>query len=274
MRGGRSRTRAWLDFDMHCGNHDIKPEVSRSFEARYESYLKSHRLRPTTYTTFTHKVFSLQVRSQHAQDWFSSAFELLANLDNLVRIRLGFWGDRTYRLPEGLLRVVARVEEGEVVDINPDVFIQFIHDLTLDYEILKRMSPRDFERAIAAVYARTGRFDRVILTPRSGDEGRDVVLESVEWGGRRMIVELKRYRRRRISADMVNSLIGVLTGEQRGSRAAFMTTSRFAPRLNDHRSIRKALASGDLQLLDLIHLVEGCIQSEYSDDPVHFVCGL
>lgn len=257
---------------MHCGNHDIKGEVSSALAARYELYLAFERFRPTRYTTFTHKVFSLQVRVQHAEEWFSSVFDLLANLDNLTRIRVPFGshGDGAYRLPKGFLRIVDHAKDGEVIEIDQDAFTRFVEDLTLDYEILRRIAPRDFERAIAAVYVRTGRFDRVILTPRSGDEGRDVILEAAEWCGRRVIIETKRYRRRRISAEMVNSLIGVLTGEIDGSRAAFLTTSRFAPRLKNHRSIRKALASGSLQLLELIALVEGCIQSEYSKDPVHF----
>lgn len=270
MRAGRSRMAAWMDFDMHCGNHDVKPEVSESLAARFHLYCTLEQFRPTKYVTFTHKVFSLQVRLEHAEEWFSLAFDRLANVANLVRIRAPLFGDTPYRLPGRLLRTVGRVPDGEVVDVDPEAFTEFIEDLTLDYEILRRMPPRDFERAVAAVYVKTGRFDRVILTPRSGDEGRDVVLEAAEWYGRRTIVELKRYRRRRVSAEMVNSLIGVLTGELDGSRAAFLTTSTFAPRLQQHRSIRKALSSGRLELLDLVHLVEGCIQSEYCKDPMHF----
>ncbi len=270
MRASRSRVAAWMDFDMHCGNHDIKPEVSRSLANRYTSYCDLHHFRPTKYVTFTHKVFSLQVRLEHADEWFSLAFQQIANLDNLLRIRAPLYGDKPYRLSPRLLRTVGHVPDGEVVDVDPGAFSDFIRDLTLDYEILRRMPPRDFERAMAAVYARTGRFDRVILTPRSGDEGRDVILEAAEWTGQRRIIELKRYLRRRVSAEMVNSLIGVLTGEGDGSRAAFLTTSTFAPRLQKHRSIRKALLSRRVELLDLVHLVEGCIQSEYCKDPMHF----
>lgn len=275
MRAARSRTRAWMDFDMHCGNHDIRDEVSESLAERYESYLRSERLRPTRYTTFTHKVISLQVRKEDAEGWFSHVFELLSNLANLDRIRVfEFDGVGEYRLPKGLLRTVARLEDGEVVETDQDAFTRFVEDLILDYRRLTVISPRDFEQAIAAVYARTARFDRVILTPRSGDGGRDVILEAAEWCGKRVIVETKRYRQRRISAEMVNSLIGVLTGEADGSMAAFLTTSRFAPRLKCHRSICKALASKSLQLLDLIAIIEGCIQTEYSPDPDHFVPAL
>jgi hypothetical protein len=273
MRSSLSRGAAWMDFDMHCGNHDIKAEVSRSMAARYDSYCTLEQFRSTKYVTFTHKVFSLQVRLEHAEEWFAIAFGQLANISNLVRIRSSLLGEKRYRLTDKLLRTVGRVPDGEVVDVDPEAFTDFINDLTLDYEILRRMSPRDFERAIAAVYAKTGRFDRVILTPGSGDEGRDVILEAAEWDGRRTIVELKRYRRRRVSAEMVNSLIGVLTGELDGSRATFLTTSSFAPRLQKHRSIRQALSSRGLDLLDLVQLVEGCIQSEYCPDPVHFGTG-
>jgi hypothetical protein len=270
MRASRSRRAAWMDFDTHWGNHDIKDEVSRSLAARYDSYCIAEQFRPTKYVSFTHKVFTFQVRPEHEEEWFAHAFDQVADVAHLVRIRTSLLGERRYRLTDKLLRTVDRVPDGEVVEVDSEAFTDFINDLTLDYEILRRMSPRDFERAIAAVYAKTRRFDRVILTPRSDDEGRDVILEAAEWGRRRKIIELKRYRRRRVSAEMVNSLIGVLTGERAGSRAAFITTSTFAPRLKKHRSIRRAISSRRLELLDLVQLVEGCIQSEFCNDPVHF----
>lgn len=270
MRASQSRVSAWMDFDMHCGNHDIKPKVSQLLAAEYSDYCESEQFLTTRHISFTHKIFSFEVRRKHAEQWFSKALSRLSDVDNLVRIREPIFGDRPYRLPAGLLRTVSRVADGTAVEVNPEAFTQFIEHLTLDYEILRRMKPHDFERAIAAVYAKTGRFDRVILTPPSGDEGRDVILEAVEWRGRRVIVELKRYRRRRVSAELVNSLMGVLTGEMDGSRAALLTTSKFAPRVKRHRSIRKALSSGHLELLELVQLVEGCIQSEYSKAPMHF----
>ncbi|WP_419189392.1 restriction endonuclease [Stieleria marina] len=258
---------------MHCGNHEIKEIVSKSLWSRYLQHLEAERYRPTMYVNVTHKVILLQVRKDFEEEWFSSAYDVCADLENLIRIRAMSWltNDKTtYELPAGILRVVGRVEDGDVVEIDKRLFTRFIEDLTMDYHILKRMSPRDFERAIAAVYARTGQFDRVILTPASGDEGRDVILEASKWGDKRMIVEVKRYRRRCVSAETVNSLVGVLTGEEPGAKAALLTTSTFAPQLKRHRSIRKALENESLELLELIELVEGCIQSDYSSEPLHF----
>lgn len=271
MRAGLTRTHAWLDFDLYCGNHDLRPSATEEVGERYVAYRKEHRFRTKRYWSVTHRVINLEVRRQDAEEWFAFAYGVVARVENLQRIRL----DESMRMPKyslqkGLIRVLGRTEEGEVVDIDETKFSTFITDLTLDYEILKKMSPRDFERAIAAVYVRTRRYKRVILTPPAGDGGRDLILEPVKPRSGRRIVELKRYRSRRIKAELVNALIGVLYGESPESKATVITTSTFAPRLPKHRSITKAVADGRLQMLDLVKLVEGCIQSEYSDEPDHF----
>ena len=271
LRTSRSRSRALMDFDLFSGKHNLKLKPIQSIQDKYSQYLKAENLNPTKHANVTPTVVRLQVRLQHAQEWFSFVYKTCVNLENLQRIRVEqLSGKARYLLPSNLVSVIEEVRDGQVIKADKEEFTRFIQHLSIDYEILLRMSPRDFERAIAAVYSRTGRFDRVILTPASGDEGRDIVLESSRWGSKRMVVELKRYRRNKISAEAVNALIGVLTGEEVGSRAAFITTSTFAPRLSQHRSIRKAIDNHSLELLNLVELVEGCIQCEYSKEPLHF----
>lgn len=272
VRAGRSRTRAWADFDMNCSNHNIKPDMSDGFAKSYARYCKQKSLRPTIYTTFTHKVWTFQVWKDDIQEWFSDAFQRLSNIVHLERIRVPDWfgSGGNYHLPADLLVIIDRVPDGEIIGINHAAFTQFVEALTFDYTILSSIHPREFEKAVAAVYARTGRFDRVILTPRSADKGRDIILESESWGDRRVLVELKQYKNRSVSAEQVNALIGVLSGEKRGSTSALLTTASFAPRIREHPSIENALTSKQIELLNFTSIIEGCIQSEYSDAPLHF----
>jgi hypothetical protein len=52
---------------------------------------------------------------------------------------------------------------------------------------------RKLEEMIAAAYDKAG-FDEVILTPRSGDLGRDIIASRKDWGRVRFIDQVKAYK--------------------------------------------------------------------------------
>jgi hypothetical protein len=94
---------------------------------------------------------------------------------------------------------------------------------------------------IAAAYDKAG-FDEVILTPRSGDYGRDVIAIKYGFGSVKFIDQVKAYNPGHIvTAEEVRALLGVLQAEQDATKVIFTTTSTFAPRIKDDKFIKPFL---------------------------------
>jgi len=73
-------------------------------------------------------------------------------------------------------------------------------------------------------------YDEVILTPRSGDHGRDVVAIKNGIGCIRIIGSVKAYAPGNlVRPDDVRALAGVLHGDLKASKGIITTTSDFAP---------------------------------------------
>lgn len=125
------------------------------------------------------------------------------------------------------------------------------------------MSPREFEELLAAAYERLG-FDRVVLTPRSGDHGRDLIIERHGWGAMRFFVEAKKYQASNlVKASDVRSLLGTLITEPPTTKAILVTTSDFAPEIRSAPNIAPLLGNR-LELLNGSQLVEKLVQIEHS----------
>src|SRR6516225_9135365 len=62
-----------------------------------------------------------------------------------------------------------------------------------DPELMYQLNPRKWEELIAGAYELAG-FDEVILTPRSGDKGRDVIAVKKGIGCIRFLEEVKAYK--------------------------------------------------------------------------------
>ena len=91
-----------------------------------------------------------------------------------------------------------------------------------------RENPRKFEEFIADSYARAGY--KVILTPRSGDGGVDVIAEKPGFGAVKILDQSKAYAPDRVvSANDVRALMGTLSTNPSASKAVLTTTSNFAP---------------------------------------------
>src|SRR6266446_3923140 len=73
-------------------------------------------------------------------------------------------------------------------------------------------------------------YDEVILTPRSGDRGRDVIAIKRGVGCIRIIDSVKAYKPSHlVRHDDVRALAGVLHGDLKASKGIVTTTSDFAP---------------------------------------------
>jgi len=83
---------------------------------------------------------------------------------------------------------------------------------------------------VAGAYSKAG-FEEVIVTPRSGDRGIDVIAVKHGIGTVRIIDQVKAYRPGHlVTADDVRALLGVLHADN-ASKGFLTTTSDFAPKL-------------------------------------------
>lgn len=104
--------------------------------------------------------------------------------------------------------------------------------ITRDPNAIFQIEARQWEEIIAAAYEQAG-FDEVILTPRSGDYGRDVIAVKKGLGEVRIIDQVKAYKHGHlVTANDVRALMGVLQTDG-ASKGFLTTTSDFAPRIKD-----------------------------------------
>ncbi len=153
-------------------------------------------------------------------------------------------------LPMELLDVIANVDDGRIVKalINPwqSIFDQLKKNPELLFEFAQ--SHRVFEEFIAGAYEKAG-FDRVILTPASGDLGRDIIAEKHGLFTIRVLDQCKAFSKGKlVSANDVRAMMGTLFREKDASKAVVTTTSDFAPRVRnewkEHLGQRLELRNG------------------------------
>jgi restriction system protein len=115
--------------------------------------------------------------------------------------------------------------------------------------------PRRFEEFIAGMYQMDG-CDEVVLTPRSGDHGRDVIATRYGSHNVRVLDSVKaRSRGKLVSHSDVRDMFGVISLDPSASKGAITTTSDFAPRvatdpkLSPYVPYRLELRNG-IQVLD------------------------
>lgn len=110
-------------------------------------------------------------------------------------------------------------------------WIEILKALDRDPLFLHKIDPRQLEEVIAEAYRQQGYSD-VILTPYSGDKGRDVIVSATlpGIGTIKIIDQVKRYSpHSRVTANDVRALVGVLSRDQDVSKGIVTTTSDFAP---------------------------------------------
>lgn len=136
--------------------------------------------------------------------------------------------------PEALLQAVVIVRgdatsEGELIRGVTVPWFEVIEALERDEQFLYKIHWRTLEELIAGAYERAG-WDEVILTPRSGDLGRDVIATKAGIGSIRIFDQVKAFApNHKVTANDVRALLGVLTVQTNVSKGIITTTSGFAP---------------------------------------------
>jgi restriction system protein len=148
----------------------------------------------------------------------------------------------------GAVLLGQHVPDGRIVETVSPAWFELVRRLKADPNFAYQISPEVWEEMIAAAYKRAG-YDEVILTPRSGDLGRDVVAVKRGLGTVRIVNQMKRYAASRVvTADEVRSLYGVMHLDG-ANKAVLTTTARFAPRVQNDRLLRKVIPV-ELELID------------------------
>lgn len=148
-------------------------------------------------------------------------------------------------LPEvsliAVVELAGATEDGRIVEAVGPAWREIIETLARDPNAAYSIDSRAWEELIAGAYHRAG-YDEVVLTPRSGDFGRDVVATKRGFASVRIFDQVKAYAPGRVvPANDVRALVGVLTGAQNVSKGVVTTTSTFAPLLRDDPFIKPLL---------------------------------
>jgi len=147
-------------------------------------------------------------------------------------------------VPPILLQTV--LEKGEITDEGQIIlavslpWLEIVKFIENDPSHAYQIKPRVWEEIIAGAYVKAG-FDEVVLTPQSGDRGRDIIAVKKGLGQIRVIDQVKAYKpTHKVTADDVRALVGVLEMD-RASKGFLTTTSDFAPQLSEDPLIKRLI---------------------------------
>jgi len=135
-------------------------------------------------------------------------------------------------LPPILMQAVVSLGEqtpdGHRIHVVTWPWFRLIEEIQRDPACLNQIDWRKLEELVAGAYEQAG-YD-VVLTPRSADRGRDIVAVKHGVCSIRIIDQVKAYApHRRVTANDVRALIGVLSSEQNTSKGIVTTSATFAP---------------------------------------------
>lgn len=134
----------------------------------------------------------------------------------------------------------AETFESQLIEVVPaEVFeqlkrVDFVPLRTLDVilrspEAMRMLGAREFEQFIATLVDQLG-FEDVVLTPRSGDSGRDVIaIKRVHGISILFAFECKRYKPDLpVGPELLRALLGTIThGSTKANKGVLVTTSTF-----------------------------------------------
>ena len=132
-------------------------------------------------------------------------------------------------LLQDLSTKVGKVEGGVLIRANRHAWNELIARFSANWELAYQVPAEKWEEIIAAAFDAAG-YDRVILTPRSRDHGRDVIAEKHGFGAVKIAISVKAYSRDRIVPyDDVRALAGVIAMDTSVSKGMITTLSNFPP---------------------------------------------
>ncbi len=185
---------------------------------------------------FFTEVLGVMSRSVGFSYFPESGEQFVEGIFRALNLRSGF--DKTHRplqqMPAISLQLLVapgpKVSAGRLIEAVAVPWFDIIALLAKDERAAYEIAPEKWEEIVAGAYTQAG-FDEVILTPRSGDFGRDIIATKQGLGHVRVIDQVKAYKPPHlVTANDVRALIGVLQSDG-ASKGFLTTTSSFAPRI-------------------------------------------
>ena len=159
-----------------------------------------------------------------------------------------------------VLSLGSRTPDGQLVVGVALPWFEIIRHLDTDPAFMFKLPWRKWEEMVAGAFERDG-WPEVVLTPPSGDKGRDVIATRPGVGSVRIIGQMKAYSSGHVvDAEEVAAMFGTLHFDK-ASKAMVMTTSDFAPgvlkdgRIQPYVPFQLELMNGD-QLRDWLLCIE------------------
>jgi restriction system protein len=149
----------------------------------------------------------------------------------------------------GIVIPEAKVDAGILIKSISSVWIEMARTLGNDWSQAFKLSPTQWEEMIAGAYRQQG-YEEVIVTPRSGDHGRDVIAIKKGVGTVKIINSMKAYAaHRKVGYDDIRALLGVMSGEPDISKGMLSTTASFPKNVELQPEIKRFMPTC-LELMD------------------------
>ena len=133
-----------------------------------------------------------------------------------------------------------KVSEGHIIEAVSIPWLAFLGYIKRNPDSIHEIDWRKWEEIIAGGYSDAGY--SVILTPRSGDRGRDIIATKHGLLSVRYFDQVKAYRPGNlVTLDDVHAMVGVLSVEGNVSKGIITTTSDFAPGVYTDERIKDLL---------------------------------
>lgn len=142
---------------------------------------------------------------------------------------------------KAILEFEGRTDDGRLVQCVTVPWFEILRLIEKDPHAAFTIDPFKWEEIIAGAYVAAG-YDEVVLTPRSGDNGRDVVATKKGVGSIRIFDQVKAYKPGHlVTAEEVRALAGTLFAAQNVSKGVVTTTSDFASRIETHDFVKSLI---------------------------------
>jgi restriction system protein len=158
-----------------------------------------------------------------------------------------------------------KTTEGQVIQAVAIPWLRFLDEFRRDPNSMHSLDWRAWEELIAAAYKSAG-YD-VVLTPRSGDKGRDVIATKPGILSVRYFDQVKALGPdKKVTRNQVHEMLGVLCGAPNVSKGIITTTGEFAPGILTNEEITRFMPFR-LELRGKDQLLEWLAQIAHSAAP-------
>jgi restriction system protein len=131
-----------------------------------------------------------------------------------------------------------KLAEGKLVSSTPPIWFHIASKLAKNWELAHELTPIQWEEMIAGAFWNAG-YDEVIITPRSGDYGRDIIATKNGVGSMRVLGSVKAYKPGHlVDYDSIRAMIGILDSDHAASKGMITTTSDFPPKVMEDPFIK------------------------------------